>query len=378
MKKLMVVAPYFYPKIGGMENYAWNISKGLKEKYGWNIIVITSNHIEKKYKEEKLNGLKIYRLPYWFKISNTPINPLWYFQIKKIIKKEKPDVINTHSPVPYIADITALCSNDIPLIITYHALSLYKQKNNLFNIIVWIYKNIEKNIFIKSNYIIVVSRHIRKNLPLNLQNKTKIIENSIQKKEIPVKIIENNRKKNEIIFIGSLDKAHSWKGLDIIIAAIKEYINNFDTNIKLTIIGDGNWKQNYIEEVKKLKINKYVKFIGAKQGKDKNKYLKNSKLSIIYPKTSNDALPTFLLESWAYSLPVIASDIIPISNLIRHKIDGYLIKPNSATELSRTMNKILTNKKLVNTLIKNGYYKVKKTYTWDKQIHSMNKLLKTI
>ena len=32
--KTMVVAPYFYPKIGGIENYVYNISKGLKEKYG--------------------------------------------------------------------------------------------------------------------------------------------------------------------------------------------------------------------------------------------------------------------------------------------------------------------------------------------------------
>jgi hypothetical protein len=32
--KVMIVAPYFYPKIGGMENYAYNIGKGLTEKYG--------------------------------------------------------------------------------------------------------------------------------------------------------------------------------------------------------------------------------------------------------------------------------------------------------------------------------------------------------
>ena len=35
--KLAIVTPYFYPKIGGLENYAFNIVKGLM-KYGWKIV----------------------------------------------------------------------------------------------------------------------------------------------------------------------------------------------------------------------------------------------------------------------------------------------------------------------------------------------------
>jgi glycosyltransferase involved in cell wall biosynthesis len=41
--KIMVVTPYFPPHIGGAKNYAYNIAKGLKEEYNWEIVVITSN-----------------------------------------------------------------------------------------------------------------------------------------------------------------------------------------------------------------------------------------------------------------------------------------------------------------------------------------------
>ena len=122
--KIMIVAPYFYPKIGGMENYAYNIGKGLKEKYGWEVVVVTSNHEERKYKEEQMDGMKIYRLPFWFKISNTPINPMWLFSIHKIQKEEHPDIINAHSPVPFISDITSLIAGKIPLVTTYHSGSM--------------------------------------------------------------------------------------------------------------------------------------------------------------------------------------------------------------------------------------------------------------
>lgn len=44
--KLMIVAPYFYPKIRGLKNYAYNIAKGMKknclkfvERYDWDEIV---------------------------------------------------------------------------------------------------------------------------------------------------------------------------------------------------------------------------------------------------------------------------------------------------------------------------------------------------
>lgn len=45
---------------------------------------------------------------------------MWYFQIKNIIKKEKPDVINAHTPVPFISDVTARVCGDIPFILTYN------------------------------------------------------------------------------------------------------------------------------------------------------------------------------------------------------------------------------------------------------------------
>src|SRR5258706_8385452 len=106
--KLLVVTPYFYPKIGGLENYAYNFCIGLKKRYKWDIVVITSNHKNKKDIVEKINGLKIYRLAPMFKLSNTPVNPFWYLKIKKILKSEKPNFINAHTPVPFIADMAAL------------------------------------------------------------------------------------------------------------------------------------------------------------------------------------------------------------------------------------------------------------------------------
>lgn len=375
--KLLIVAPYFYPKIGGLENYAYNFCIELKKKYKWDVIVVTSNHLNKKNIKEKLNGLTIYRLAPWFKFSNTPINPFWYFKVKEIIKKEKPDIINAHTPVPFFAEIAALVSGNTPFVLTYHALSLYKYGISPFNLIVWIYKLTENYLFNKSTKIIAVSEYIKDKLPDYLREKTIVINNSIKAHDIP-KIISKKNKNNIALFVGSLDKTHNWKGLDVILLSIKKFINTYKININLVVIGNGDLLAQYKNLVKKLQIESYVKFVGSKIGNEKNEYFKKAKVSVIYPKTSNDALPTFLLESWGYRLPVIGSNIEPISKIIKNNLNGILVNPNAPQELASAMYKLFTNNKLRQKISKNGYSTLKKLYTFEDQLTKYNKLLNSI
>lgn len=375
--KLLVVVPYFPPHIGGAENYAYNISKGLKEKCNWEVTIVTSNHEENKYKEEVLDGMKIYRLKRWFKISNTPISPLWYFQVKRIIKKEKPNVVNAHTPVPFISDIAARACGDIPFVLTYHAASLYKYKNPIFNVFVFLYKIlIERDTLKKAKIIIAESKFVKMRFSKNLRKKTFVIHNSISKKEI-LPEIKIWKKKNKIIFLASLDKTHSWKGLSNIIEAIREYVQNFNKNIELIVVGNGDYKYYYQQLAIKLGVGKYIKFIGTKFGKDKYNIFKKAKILVAYPKTSNDAFPTVFFEAWANLVPIIASDIGPIPYVIDDRRDGYLVKPNSPKDLAKGIRDLIKDNKLRSRLIKNGWYKVK-NFTWDKQVNKANKLLNSL
>src|SRR5260221_10829938 len=118
--KIVIIIPYFYPTIGGLQNYALHIAKGL-QKLQNKVIIITTNHAEKKYVVETIENLVIYRLPVQFRISNTPLNIQWFSDIENIIQNEKPDIINGHTPVPFISDIAAIIAkkHKIPFVLTY-------------------------------------------------------------------------------------------------------------------------------------------------------------------------------------------------------------------------------------------------------------------
>src|SRR5258708_2898988 len=159
--KLVIVTPYFYPKLGGLETYAYNLATHLKKHFKWDIVVITSNHMNKQDQIAYREGIKIYRLAPLFTISNTPINPFWYWKIKKILHDEKPDCINAHTPVPFISDVTALAAGRTPFLLTYHAFTLYKHNLTLFNVIIKIYKLFEYFLFRRANKIFIVSTAIK-------------------------------------------------------------------------------------------------------------------------------------------------------------------------------------------------------------------------
>ena len=324
--------------------------------------------------------MKIYRLPRQFKVSNTPISFKWKRQIKEIIQKEKPDVINAHSPVPFISDVTCRIAHElkIPFVLTYHASSLYKKGFSVFNGPIYLYKLFfEKRMFNKSSNIIAVSDFSKLQFPKRVQRKIKIIYNAIEDSKIK-KVDTKTILEDNLIFLGSLNKSHDLKGLSKIIFAIREYINKFNKEIKLIVVGNGDYKHYYEKLVEKLNLQRKVIFLGAKFGEKKKNILNWSKILITYPDGPYDAFPTVFLEAWANNIPIIASNIGTIPYLIKDKVDGFLVESNNPKELAKGIHELLKNKGLQDKIIKNGNKKVKENFTWDISTKKMNKVIQEV
>jgi glycosyltransferase involved in cell wall biosynthesis len=370
--KLLVVTPYFYPKSGGLENYAYKFCEALQRLYNWRIVIVTSNHKSKKDNIEFVNGMKVYRLGPMYRLSNTPVNPFWIKSIKAIIKQERPDLINAHTPVPFIADVAAIVSGKIPFFVTYHAYTLKKQSSPLLNIITTLYKYFENLLFQRADKIIVVSDAIKDAIPSRFSKKVVTINNSLPKNEIPGRITNDTKKSHSLVFIGNLDKSHNWKGLDSLLLAMKSIAKN----TTLTVIGDGNAKETYKKAAQQYGIKNRVKFVGKKTGQAKNKILEKAMIGIICPKTSNDAFPTVALEYWAYSLPIIASDIEPLNKIFSHKKTAFLVDSKDSKKLATATEVILKNIKLQKDMGKMGYHEVVNKYILEKEVKKFMEIAK--
>src|SRR5207244_11683235 len=106
------------------------------------------------------------RLPMMLKLSNSPLHPGWFCMLKRIFHEEKPNIINTHSPVPGLVDVSAAAGKDVPLVVTYHSGSMRKGKLLADNLIGMYEALFLKMLFKRASAIIAISQEFaRKKFP---------------------------------------------------------------------------------------------------------------------------------------------------------------------------------------------------------------------
>ncbi|HEY1684169.1 MAG TPA: glycosyltransferase family 4 protein [Tepidisphaeraceae bacterium] len=133
------------------------------------------------------------------------------------------------------------------------------------------------------------------------------------------------------LFIGRLVRR---KGVDLLLDAMKLAP---DLPFPLVIAGDGDEASDLHESAAEIKNR--VHFVGRVGGATKRWLLQNS-LCTILPSRSWEAFPLTVLESYAASRPMIASNIPGLSDLIRPNQTGLLIPENDATALANAMRQI--------------------------------------
>lgn len=144
----------------------------------------------------------------------------------------------------------------------------------------------------------------------------------------------------KILFVGGLDKAHYFKGVDNLIKAcaglaIKDW--------QLVIGGEGDLKANYETLAKELEIKDKVIFVGKLKAEELIKAYQSASVLVLPSINSNEAFGIVLIEALACGTPVIASDLPGVRSVFSDHIEGLLIKPRSVSDLTEKLETILND-----------------------------------
>ena len=349
--KILFVTPYFPPALGGVENYVFNIAYGLRQRYNFEVVVVTSNTDSTKQRIEELSGIKVYRLPVMMRVSNTPINPLWYFSLRRIIRAERPDIINSHQPVMFIGDIAAFLAGKIPFILTYHAGTMKKNKLPI-DIIIYLYeKFILPHAAKKATRIICASSFIQKTLLKKYSFKITIIHPGVNT-ALYMPDPEVKREEKLVLFIARYKKMFRMKGLSYLIDAVKML-----PGVRLHIIGERDNSDN-----------KNIEFVGVKQGKDLVEEMQKASLLVLPSLAHMESFGMVLIEAMACQTPVIGTNIGGIPEVITDGVDGFLVPPQDSNALALAISKIVADKELATRMGQAGEAKVREKFTWDTRV----------
>ena len=175
-----------------------------------------------------------------------------------------------------------------------------------------------------------------------------------------IRVIRNGVKESEelpkskddktIIFVGRLVKG---KGLEDLFQALAK-LKADGCYMKLVVAGDGNITE-YQDLAVSLGIEADVIFAGWLQRKELDAHM-GSVRCLVLPSYA-EGMPMCILEAFANKLPVVATTVGAIPEMLKHGIDGYLYPPGDIEQLSSFLKIYAEDKDLA---IKDGLAGFKK------------------
>jgi glycosyltransferase involved in cell wall biosynthesis len=358
--KVLIAAPYFWPRIGGMENYARFLARGLADA-GYEVTVVCGDLTVKRPVLTEVDNLAVWRLPIWKVVSNTPINLSWWWLLRRIIRIERPDVINAHTPVPFMVDMVTWAAGNRPVIVTYHAATLFKPSGVAMGLITRGYLAIQWLTLWRARAIIAVSPYVREQLA-RWRSKTVVVTNAVTGVGPP-----RTASGTGLIFVNNLEPTHRWKGLDLLLDALA-VLKREASAVTLTVVGDGADRLRYEQRARELGLDHVVQFAGMRTGPERDALIREAAAVVLYPTTANDAFPTVMLEAWAQGTPVVAAAIGSLPSLVSDDVTGLLVEANNAKALADRLRAALADPVHLVALGEAGRQLVAGEYTWPRQV----------
>ena len=343
---------------GGVEQFIYTFSNYLKHapegfnrgnetKANFIVILFNKGLLYEKLKEA---NIETHIISSGFKYNIGVIR-----QIRKLFKEKKINVVHTHGYKANILCSIAAKACNAKIIKTEHGkiepstgYSRFKMQINhkidrlisklLFDEIVFVSKDIES--YYKRYY---------KNI------KSTVIYNGIPR-------IEVNSDKNLQGFdynafnIGIVGRLTEVKGHIFLLKALRNLIDL--GNIKLNIFGNGQLEEELRDYCNKNGISNIVTFHGFKE----NIHDYMAVLDLLVMPSLHEGMPYVLLEAMYLRVPVIASDVGGLKEILENNVDAILVPPADEEKLTNAIGYLYKNPELREQFKKSIYKKVSERF----------------
>jgi glycosyltransferase involved in cell wall biosynthesis len=156
-------------------------------------------------------------------------------------------------------------------------------------------------------------------------------------------------------WIGSIAELHPIKQQSILIKSMAELIKKYPT-LKLILIGEGSERKNLENLITKLQLSESVFLLGAIS--EAARVLKA--FDIFALSSKSEAYGYVIHEAGLAQLPIVATRVGGIPEIITENISGLLVSPNSTTEFCMALDRLISNEDLQKTLAANLFQAMNK------------------
>lgn len=332
------------------------------------IKVFTSSQNSKNH-FEKYGNIEIYRYGINMKLMSSNIS-LGLF--RKPLKYDV-DIVHTSFDIPPgpFAGLRYAKKKDVPLVVTYHGDWDSEYGGFIRRMGVSINnKLIVDDLLSYADVIISPSELYVENSKYlsNYVEKIQVIPNGIDLEEFKIEYSKEECReklnlpltKKILLFFGYLSP---YKSPDILLRAFAEVLK-IEPDTILLFAGNGDMEDKLKKISDKLDIKENVIFAGFIEKDLRALYYKSSDLFCLPSTMSTECYPLAILEAMASKVPVVASNIGGIPDIIKNEINGILVPPGNQDKLTESILKVLKNSVFMKKLSRNAFKNIKK-YSWE-------------
>ena len=211
--------------------------------------------------------------------------------------------------------------------------------------------------------ILVCEEHRKNIIGGNNKSRVTVINNAIDT-ENPAEITKSKKFIRASLGFNDNDKIavcvsrYSYeKGLDVFVKAFKKIIQVVPNSYGV-IVGDGpKWKE-IINLISTEKLGDRIKVVGY------SKYPGNFMqiADVLVLSSRSEGLPNVILEAMALGIPVVATKVGGVEEIVENDISGLVVPKENPEEIGKAVIKILSDKKLSRRLRDNALNEMKERF----------------
>lgn len=356
--------------IGGMERIVIEVANGLDSARFEQVVCCISRRGEAA--DQLRDGVRCFDLG-----KGDKADRLMPLKLAGVIRRERPDIIHSQSWSGVDTALAKLLTPGVKLVHSEHGRSYSDlRRQSLMR------RMARRGLYHVADSVFAISSEVREFYCGQTgfsAERMQIIPNGIDTRRIDEADAKGIRAEfgiapDDFVFgtVARLDLTKDTMTLARAFAAIA--LPRQNPKLKLLIVGDGEQRARLEEFLAMLGLNRIVIFAGMRR--DVPRLLRA--MDVFALSSVSEGLPLTVLEAMAARLPVVATNVGALPELVEEGRTGFLVPIRHAAAMSDKFEAFLANRRLANILGEAARQKVVREFTMERMLRNYGEMYKAV
>ncbi len=303
------------------------------------------------------------------------------YKLVRLIASEKPDIVHTHTAKAGAIGRLAAWLMRVPVVIhTFHGHIFHSYFGKFVS---RIFIELERMFAWLSDIIIVLSpsqyQDIVFNYRISRPGKTRIIRLGFRfSKDVspePGQMVwEKYKIDRQQAIIITVGRFVPIKNIRQVIRVSRWFKDNSEIPVHFLLVGDGELRNEIQEEIFKNGLEKSVTITGWVN--DLAKIYQSASMLLLT--SHNEGTPVTIIEAGSWALPVVATAVGGVPDMITDGENGFLVAPENDSQMIEKINFLLRDERLRKRIGMNGRNRVLREYGIETLVRNITDLYSTL